>query len=141
MGKSIYEAFKTDATAENEGQWFNYGPGPSGKDQRFLLARMSRSNRRYMAGIQRLHSEYGRQVDAGTIADEVAYPALLRIFCTTVLLDWEGICGESGEELAYSSDAAVMLLTELPDLYQELQSLAQARENFLQQQKEDDAGN
>lgn len=140
-GKSIYEVFKTSTQAENEGQWFNYGPGPSGRDQRFLLARMSRSNKAYTAAVQRMHSAYGKQIEAGTLADETAFEVLLDVFCSCVLLDWDGIFGPDGKEIAFSKNAAVQLMTDLPDLYQELQALAQKREHYLEKQKEEDAGN
>jgi hypothetical protein len=140
-GNSIYKVFKTSEQAENEGQWFDYGPGPSGENQRFCLARMGRSNKKYTGAIQRMQTEYGRQLDSGTLADSVAHEVLLHIFCTTILVNWTGICDENDEALPYSVENAKQLLTDLPDLYQELQSLAQSREHYRLQQNEADAGN
>jgi hypothetical protein len=140
-GKSIYEAFKTSEQAENEGQWFNYGPGPLGSDQRFLLARTSRANKRYTEAIRRMSEKYGQQIEAKTLSDDVAFEMMLKIFCTTVLIDWDGIAGPDGNELPYSVDAAVMLMRDLPDLYADLQANAGSREHYLQKQLEADAGN
>jgi hypothetical protein len=141
MSKSIYDAFETSEAAENEGQWFNYGPGPLGEDQRFLLARMARSNKRYTRAVQNFSDRYDRQMQAKTLSEEVAYEAMLDIFCTTVLLDWSGITTRSGEPLPFSVQAAKELMHSLPDLYADLQALAQSREHYRQALNEEDAGN
>jgi hypothetical protein len=140
-GKSIYDVFKTDEQAENEGAWFNYGPGPSGHDQKFLLARASRSNKKYTKALQRMQERYGKQIESGTLADDTAYELLLKVFCTTVLLDWTGICGQDGVELPYSTETAISLMRELPDLYAELQAHAGSREHFRRVSNEETAGN
>lgn len=139
--KSIYDAFKTSEQAENEGQWFNYGTGPSGCDQRFLLARTSRANKKYTEAVRRMSEKYGRQIEAGTLADDVAYELMLKIFCSHVLIGWDGITTPDGDDLPYSVNAAMELMRALPDLYEDLQRNAASREHYLQKQVEEDAGN
>jgi hypothetical protein len=141
-GKNIYEVFKTNEQAENEGLWFGgYGQSPSGRKTRFLLARMSRSNKAYTNAVQRMHDEYGQQLEMGTLDDDTAFELMLDIFVNTVLLDWDGVADRDGNDLPFSKENAKRVLTDLPDLYADLNARANKRDYFLEKRKEEDAGN
>lgn len=141
MAKSIYKVFKTSTQAENNGQWFNYGEGPTGRDQRILLARMGPSNKRFSAAYERFQREFGRQVDSGTLANETARAAMVEMMADSIVLNWEGICDENGQELPYSRENVIKVLTDLPEFFHELRDLASKREHYLEQQDREDAGN
>jgi hypothetical protein len=141
MGKGIYEVFETSLEAENEGQWCDYGEGPSGKKQRILLARMAPSNKKFQAAYDRFQREYGRQSDAGTLANDTARAAMIVMMADSIILQWEGFCDRDGVEMPYCKENVIKLLTDLPDFFTEMREQASGRENFLKIQDVADAGN
>lgn len=133
---SIYDLFSTDRASETEGVWIDYG-----EFGRFKLARAGGSNKAYIAALQKMFKEHRHQIDTDTMSDDVAEKKTREIFCKHVLLSWEGVKGKTGRNLAHSHDAAVQLMTDLPDLYSDLRAQAQKISNFRAEAMEADAKN
>lgn len=140
MGKSIFQMYETSEQAENEGQWLNYGPGPNGKDQRVLVARMGPSNKKFSVAYERFTREFGKQMDVNSLEDETVRAATAHIMADTVVLDWDNVCGRDGKPIPYSKTAVYDLLLELHEFMQDLILEARRRENFLAVQDVTDAG-
>lgn len=101
-------------------------------DASFLCLRAGGSNRRYQRAIQTAYFEIKKQFDDQTELNDALNIRAMEIFVDTALLNWRGVCDVStGEEIPFSPEAARALLTEIPDLFDELQDRAQERERYL----------
>lgn len=138
---SLRKRFKTDRKSETEGIWLDYGDG-----QRILIARANRANRAFQAESQKFFRKYRQQFKHGVIPDEVQEKIAYEAYAKTIVLAWEGIraedIGEKGqEEVPFTFDNCVKLFRNLPDFFDDLQTQAQEKENFLEEVREEDAKN
>ena len=69
-------------------------------------------------------------MQAGTLDEAVAERLLAEVYAETVLLGWDGIRDRDGQEIAFTAQAAARLLTELPELFRDIQEQAQKAANF-----------
>ena len=67
--------------------------------------------------------------------------AKVKVFCKTVLKDWENVLDREGEPIPFSEDAAIQLLTALPVLYDILEAEASSISNFQTEALADEAKN
>ena len=123
--EALRRSFGTSKDAEKRGVWVK-PPLDEDIDCAFLLARMSRVNRNWATKVTKVYRQKRRKLDAGALTDEETLEATKRIFCETVLLDWRGINNKEGTPIPYSVEAAIQIMTELPDLYDYLQEEAQS---------------
>lgn len=142
-----YSEYKTDERSEREGILLKL-PGRGC----FLLARAGGNNQKYKEMLRRLSRPYLRQINAGTLDPEIADEIAIKSFSRTVILHWyrkgdelpdNTICGidvtgPDGTPIPYSPDACQKLLTDLPDLFVDLQAYATDVSNFLAKNLEDE---
>lgn len=102
----------------------------------FTLARASSLNTKYQTTLTNLMKPYKRQMQMGTLQDEIARDLLVRAFVKGCLLDWKGVCF-GGKKLSFSEENALTLLKDLPDLFDILNEESQRMENFRQEEVED----
>lgn len=123
------EDLATDPTLEDEGAWEDLGGG-----SRIKVAR--RGNPKYKAELQRLLKPYARQLEYGTMDEEVARKLMGRAMSRGLLTDWE-IEGEGpytperGEEVL--NDRRYVGLRQLVD------KMADDEERFRARRLEEDA--
>lgn len=124
--QSIYDLFATDPKAEaGEGLVLDYGAFG-----RITIRRAGGANRAFARTLEARLRPYRRQMQAGTLDEAVAERLLAEVYAETVLLGWEGIRGRDGQEIAFSASAAAKLLTDLPELFRDIQEQAQKAANF-----------
>ena len=133
---NLFEMFGTDKALETEGIWYEFD-----KETKFRLARAGGANMRFAKALEAKTRPYRRQIENGTIDNDLANSLLREAFAETVLLDWKGVSGPDGVALEYSAANAVKLFEQLPDLFTELQNEATRLSNFRNEQVEADAGN
>jgi hypothetical protein len=138
---SLRKKFKTDRKSENEGIWLDYGDG-----QQILVARASRSNKRFQAAGQKFFRKYRQQFKHGLIPDEIQEKIAYETYAKTIVLDWKGVraedIGEKGKkEVPFTFENCVRLFQNLPDLFDDLQAQAQNAQLFLEEVREEDAKN
>jgi len=134
---SIYDAYETDKTAEDEGQWVRgLREGMNVKVARF-------GNERYRATFQRRIRPYRQQFDRGSLSEEKTSEIMVESIADAILLDWDGpgFVDREGNALPYSRDAAVTLLTDLPDFRDDIIALSREAETFRLEYREESAGN
>lgn len=139
MKNSIYTIAKTDADSEENGKWFDdifeEGSGISLK-----LRRMT--SQAYIKVLNRLMQENRKLMVKGKFPKDVDMRLLVESMAEGIIVDWKGIVvEEGGEEIPYSKDAAIKLMTELPDLKSTVRNLAQSMAAFRAETKEEIAGN
>jgi len=66
---------------------------------------------------------------------------MAEVYAETVLLGWTGVADENGTPLPFTKENCVKLLTDLPDLFRDIQEQAQRVANFRAADLEADAKN
>ena len=115
--KRLSERFATSKKLSSEGVWIDIDLNDGGKPLRFLLARMGRSNKRWSSQASKVYRHHKRKIDAGLMSDDEATERALKIFCNTVLLDWQNIEDENDIPIPYSPEQGVKILTAFDGLY------------------------
>lgn len=132
-----YDHFKTDENIENsEGITLDYG-----KAGKFKIHRAGGANQRFRNYAQAKFKPYTRQIQQGTLDDDVANELNADIFAKTVVIGWEGVTGKDGQDLPFTVDNCKQLLIDLPDLFVDIQKAAQDASLFRKQMIEEVVGN
>ncbi len=131
---SIESLFGTDPQLEQEGVWCQYGT------MRFLLARAGGANRRYGKVMMARMKPVRRALEIGNLSEERSRALLADVLAETVVLNWEKVKYKK-QVLEYSKENCRNLLTEFPDLLNELHSLAQRLELYRKDSSEAAAKN
>jgi len=123
----VKKLFGTDPTKEQEGVVHEMGDG--------LKMRIARiGNPKYQKRFQALSKPHRRAIRRSTLADEVAEKLLVQCLSETIVLDWEGL-EENGEEVLYSLENCIRILTDYPELRNYVNDIANELEGY---QAEDD---
>lgn len=136
MTSKLYDAYKTDKDAEQNGVWTDPEAGVS-----FKLARMGGANSKYQRALAQAMKPHMREAQLGLLEESVADPIMQKVFIETVLLGWKSyddegkekdgvIDGPDGQPLSFSKDNAKKLFSDLPDLYMRLREYASSYANF-----------
>ena len=134
---SLYSQFKTDANLENEeGVALDYGDGGV-----FTIHRAGGSNKKFQRLLTTRLKPYSRRIENGTLSDDVARDILVSTYADAVIVDWHGVKDEKDEELAFTRDNVIKVLTDLPELFADIQEQATKVANFRAEQLEDTAKN
>ena len=134
---SIYDLFATDPKAEaEEGLVLDYGGFG-----RITIRRAGGANKAFARALESRLRPYRRQMQAGTLDEAVAERLLAEVYAETVLLGWDGITGRDGQDIAFTPQAAAQLLTDLPELFRDVQEQAQKAANFRAAELADSAKN
>jgi hypothetical protein len=114
--------FSTNKKLEDEGVWIDIGDGAKLK-----IARAG--NKQANAVSKQLAKPYMAQIQYGKLSDEVATQIAVEVMAKAILLDWKGIQYD-GQEMPYSTDNAIKILTELPDFRDYVSQVANERKTF-----------
>lgn len=139
----LHKQFKTNADKEVSGVEIEFpeAMNEDGSTPTFVISRMGKSNKTYSKALEAATRPYRRQVELGTMKNEVAETLFMGVFVDTILKGWKNVQDEKGEEIVFSKDAATALLTELPDVYERLQEEAKLSANFRDSALESESGN
>ena len=129
---SIYDTYKTNPKLELEGIVFDCGP-----DGKFMLARAGGSNVRFAKNLSAKMRPHERQMDAGTMDNEVGLKLLIEVFANSIVLGWEGVKDEKGKDLPFSVENCIKLFNDLPDLFTDVREQAMKWSNYRKQEIED----
>lgn len=139
---SPYELFGTDAKSEKDGIILDYGA--------FWLriARAGGANKKFARVLDAKLQPYRRQLQAGTMEDELANRLMAEAYAEAIVLAWGStehgdgkMIGRDGEAIEFSRENVIRLLLDLPDLFADIQNQAGRVANFRAAQIEDAAGN
>lgn len=124
MSKGIYDKFKTNKAAEQEGIILDYGDG-----QTIKIARAGGSNIRFEKAAQAKMRKFGLQAKHDLLEPEQMRTIFREVLAETVVLGWTGFTDESGNDLPFSKENVVKVFTDLPDLFDDV--LEQSRKASL----------
>tara|TARA_R110002096_G_scaffold375632_1_gene569251 strand:- start:41 stop:457 length:417 start_codon:yes stop_codon:yes gene_type:complete len=122
---SLYKKYETDTKAEVEGIELDFGDGVI-----FKVARAGKSNPAFSKASRKRTKPYLFAIKAGTLSDEVATTVLINVYADSVVLGWEGVTDKEGESLEYSRENVVKLLTDLPDLLEQIKEYSEDSDSF-----------
>lgn len=114
---NLYEQFQTDKTLEKEGIFLEYGTNSKGKPIRFRIARAGGANVKFAKRLEAELKPFNYQLKNGSLDPELGNKLLRKVFAETVVLGWEGVEDENGQDMPFNAENCVKLFTDLPDLY------------------------
>jgi len=132
---SIYNALKTDPAAEQDGIVLDFG------DFTVTVARAGGENEKFKKALRRRMDKHKRAIQFESLPEEVANRILAECYAEAVVLGWEGVCDEQGNEIPYSPEACMKLLQELPEFFATIREEASKISNFLVAKRKATAGN
>lgn len=138
---SLYKQFKTDANLEKEGILLELGQTDDGKPIAFRIARAGGGNVAFAKVMEAKMKPYRRQLQTDTLDPKVAERILREVYAEAVILGWENVQDEDGNEMEFSVENCIKLLTDLPELYLEIQQSSQKTALYRQMVREADAKN
>lgn len=133
---STYGAFKTDPILEQNGIWLDFGT--AGK---ILVARAGGSNSRFEKRLMALTKPYRKAIQTDTLDKKTDTSIILEAFLDTVILSWEGVTGEDGNDLPFNKENAKKLFTDLPDFFRSVKMSAENAALYRSVMNEDDLKN
>ena len=133
---NIYELFSTNEELEKQGIEIDYGSAGV-----FIIARAGGSNNKFAKNLEAKTRPYRRQIEAGTMDNDVGEKLLRESFVNSVLLGWRNVKDKEDNDIPYNRENALKLFEELPELFKDLQQQAMSFANFRTVELEEDAKN
>ncbi len=138
---SLYKQFATDKNVERDGVVLSYGKNSKNKDINIRIARAGGANIRYTKLLEAAIKPYRRQLQNETMDNGVAEDITMRVYAQSVVLGWEGVEDENGNDMEFTVENCMKLFKDLPDLWADIQSQATRAALFRQDILEADAKN
>jgi hypothetical protein len=129
-----YDVFKTDKDMETTGVILDYG------DFRVKIARAGGANKKFGKLLTARLKPFKRQIEIDSMDETVASGIMVETYVDAVILDMEvkdkengtdsnpvyvqGILDPTGNVLPYNKENAVKFLTDLPELFKDIQAQA-----------------
>ena len=118
-----------------------YGTASNGGVIGIKIARAGGSNAAYQRVLERKLKPYRRQLQTDTMDNKVAERILIEVFAETVVVGWENVEDAKGKQLEYNVENVIKVLTDLPDLFADIQKAASDAALFRKDALEADAKN
>jgi len=132
---SPYAQFQTDEKVETQGINLDFG------DFAIRIARAGGSNKKYAKSLMKHVKPYRKAFQAGTLDRKTQNEIMAKVYADSVVLGWAGVTDAEGNEMKFTWDNVVKLLTDLPELFNQIISDAENFRLFKEVEAEDIAGN
>ena len=119
---SLYKQFATDKNVERDGVVLSYGKNSKNKDINIRIARAGGANIRYTKLLEAAIKPYRRQLQNETMDNGVAEDITMRVYAQSVVLGWEGVEDENGNDMDFTVENCMKLFKDLPDLWADIQA-------------------
>ena len=121
--------YLTDKDAEISGIEKDFGDG--------CFIRIARiGNAEYKKYFQKLTKPHQKAIRRGVLSDEIADKLLIDAMANKIVLGWRGMT-EDGTPVQYSVEKCIQILTEYPDLKDQIQEIANEMESFRVEEDEE----
>jgi hypothetical protein len=145
---SLFKQFKSDEDLEKNGILLEYGyvDGPDGKPDLtrpicIRIARAGGANSKFAKRFDIKTKPYRRQIQTETIDKDIADKVMREVYAETVVLGWENVQDEQGNDIPFSVPNCVDLFERLPGLFSDIQEQSQRAVLFRSAVREVDSGN
>ena len=128
MSSPLRKMFETVPSLEEQGVVLNYAPGVE-----ILVARAGGSNKKFNRVITRLSKPHRRAIEAEILDEAIGNALLVDAYVTAIIKGWKGITkdlithnsADAEEELPFTKENVASLLTEQPNLFTDIQKVAE----------------
>ncbi|MDB5490361.1 MAG: hypothetical protein JWO78_210 [Micavibrio sp.] len=135
-GKNPYALYEIDKTAEvQKGVPFKRG------EFSIFVKRAGGGNKAYTKCLAETLAPVRQQLADDTLPESEGDNLMAQVFADTIIVGWENVRDRKGKPLAYTRENVVMMLTDLPELFRELQAFASNLANFRKAAIEADSKN
>lgn len=138
---SLYNTFETNKDLEKDGILLDYGFNRKNEPVQIRIARAGGGNVRFAKVLEQRMRPYKRAIANETMDNKVAEKLLVETYADAVILGWSGVEDREGNELEFNRDNVVKVLTDLPDLFIDIQQQSQKAALFRADLREAEAGN
>lgn len=145
---SLAKQFATNSSKEIDGVAVQYGANEDGSIPEFIVSRMAKTNKKYAKAIEAATRPYRRQIEIGTMDNDVAERLFMGVFADTVLKSWQNVklsdvTGNPKDEgfAEFTKENAISLFKNLPEMYDDLQEKAKSASMFREEVLEEEAKN
>lgn len=138
---SLFKKYKMDPVKTEQGIPVEFEVNEDGTVPTIMLARAGAGNKKFTQELERVRKPHQRRIDAGLVSDEEMETFFLKTFAKVAITGWQNVNDEEGKPLPYSYENALNLITELPELYQELVQKSIERDNYRSYRLEEDLKN
>jgi hypothetical protein len=135
--------FKTANTLEVKGITIEYGEGVE-----IQIARAGGANKKFAKALTRLTRPHRTAIKNDVMDEGLADDLILRAYAETVILGWDGVTREvltgneaDTEPLECTVENVIAVMTELPDLFKDIQRVSQDLSAFRADVLESDSKN
>ncbi len=136
-----YKEYGTDKNLEKNGFLYIHEPKTDeASAQCYVLARAGGSNVKFLSAVDRLYRPH-RKKGLEKMSFAVQRTLMVEAFAEAVVLDWEGILDKDDNDIPYSKDNVIKFFTDLPDLFDIVQTEAMELSNYLMEEIESDVKN
>lgn len=126
-----YDVYETDDNLESgQGVEIQYPFGD------FVINRAGGSNKKFAVVFNSKLEPHRRKHEQGILEPEVKEQILIETYAEAVVLGWEKVHDRNGKKLPFTIENCVKLLTDLPDLFTDLQLQANNFSIFKAAQEE-----
>jgi len=138
---SLYNTFETDKSLERDGIVLDYGFNSKNQPIQIRIARAGGANTKFAKVLEQKMKPYKRAIANDTMDNKVAEKLLVEAYADAVILGWEGVEDREGSPLEYNRDNVVKVLTDLPDLFIDIQQQSQKSALYRAELREAEQGN
>lgn len=138
---NLFQQFATDPELETKGIYLEYGNNSKKLPIRIRIARAGGSNKAFAKELEIETRPYRRQIQNETIDMEVLEEIMRKVVAKTIVLGWENVEDEYGEDFPFSQANCIDLFTKLPDMYADIRAQAEKASLFRKEMLENDGKN
>jgi hypothetical protein len=124
MFKNISD-WQTDKELEASGV-----PVDLGKGRAIFVKRAGGSNREYKVAVGETLREVMGSRDPADVPDEEIDPVLVKLYADHIVVGWRGFIDENDQEIPYTREAFIELMSIAPDMWVTVRTHAKERESF-----------
>lgn len=144
VANALFAAFATDKNLEKTGIDLQFGfIERDGKEvpMEITIARAGGANTRFDKVFEHKTKPYKRMIQTDSLDPEVGKRIMRETYAETVILGWKNIPNAEGEFLDFTRENVISIMTQLPDLFQEVQVNANKAALFRVVVNEEDVKN
>ena len=110
-----YDMFESSADLEKGGVWIDY------THFQIKIGRAGGRNSAYTKALALHTKPVKRLIDTDTLSEAKGKEILVNTFADSIILGWKDVTDREGKKLPFNKENVKKLLTDLPDLFRDLQ--------------------
>lgn len=136
---SLYDLFESDPTAERDGIVLEYGANKDGTPIEIRIRRAGGENHQFQKTFEAKTKPYRRIMDR---LDKKTNDRIMReIYAESIIVGWSGVQDRDGNTMEFNRENAIKLLTDLPNVFNDIMRQSQNEDLFRKNLREEESGN